>query len=366
MIIFSSYIFNRSRQGPERGRSYKSESRSRGSRHSSQQASLGGPSQHSVEQQSRNPSWEHGFDDYDHGSEEIIRVTNYHTTNHLTGMDSLGRKSVTFNSNKFQKDTKTYINSSEAGETHNGTPSSTPGVQTRSSSGSMNGLTNGDVYESVRGPYNGTKKGSSQKMRPKKVGETQWYTRPIHLGAKEVNNNSGLPARSISPINRPDGTLRGSSGSSPAQKLDSSTENSELQNLSSKELDTTNNTSLASSTDHALVREYFPVTLGASYEAGKPLSPTENGNSSTSSLSPPVKGGLTTADLTPWKVSNPRAKSPGSRIKRPSSGHSSTSSRSRSRKSRPSSAQSSSSSASKSSLDKMYLMSVEAPTIGEY
>ena len=103
----------------------------------------------------------------------------------------------------------------------------------------------------------------------------------------------------------------------------------------------TTTTSSTSSID-TLVREFFPVTLGAAYMLNS-IPP-----SSSKTLSPPPKP-LPQPNSTPWKVGT-KPKSPGGR---------------KQRQNRPGSAHSSSSSASKSSLDKMYFMTAEAPHTGQ-
>ncbi|ELT90034.1 hypothetical protein CAPTEDRAFT_206407 [Capitella teleta] len=150
---------------------------------------------------------------------------------------------------------------------------------------------------------------------------SQWYTRPMHLAGTNSSTLKDLAALGVG--------------------LDGAVEDAALAPKDSSSTTSYGATSV-SSVD-ALAREFFPVTLGPAYDMLRSCTDDESSKSShtPSPVTPVTLKGLSN----PWK--SKRAHSPG-----------------HNRKSRPGSAQSSSSSNSKSSIDRMYLMTVEAPNTG--
>ena len=213
--------------------------------------------------------------------------------------------------------------------------------------------------------------------------DTQWYTRPLHLGRKTaVQSESSSSTNQIPPQRHASPANANQSESTADSFLSDEIKNNSPQNTLTKpnvlldsSCDTTNANKGGDTTEKNgsaldntltpmdnLARSHFPVTLGTGYDNLKPFNSVENNNNTETPVSPPPNE-LNYPDLAPWRISS-KSNGTGSKSKRPGSGHSSSSSRSRSRKSRPDSAQSSSSSASKGSLDRMYLMQVEAPITG--
>ena len=220
----------------------------------------------------------------------------------------------------------------------------------------VNGMVNGDI-----GHSDSDQSGSSG--LPKPPHESQWYTHPVHLekkayGVLETNPATATGAQSSSNTVEQAGAaaagVKQDTNSSNTNKLHNGNSNSNGHHLHhhhhrhrsssarrSKSGAGDSATSSNSSIDN-LVREFFPVTLGAAYMLNS-IPP------SSKTLSPPPKA-LPQPNSTPWKVgTKPKPKSP-----------------SRKRQSRPGSAHSSSSSASRSSLDKMYFLTAEAPHTGQY
>ena len=188
-----------------------------------------------------------------------------------------------------------------------------------------NGLTNGDM--------NGTDSDHNGCVAPKSKEVNRWYTRPLHLERKDFI--STYQDIGLSPADSPLSQPVGASVGDITEKADSAVSD----NTYYSPPDRTSTNAFPVTPENEFARDFFPVTLGAAYTM-QSVDP-----SSCKPSSPPAKG-LPRPSAAPWK--------PHRRTKSPS------------RKNRPGSAHSSSSSNSRSSLDKMYLMATEAPSIGKF
>lgn len=192
------------------------------------------------------------------------------------------RKSVTFNK-------------------HSNTPSGSS-RHYKSRNSRMAAALNGVLINSDSGSGGGYPSGGRDSVgghpRPRRLEETEWYTRPLH---KDYGRGAASPA---------DGAL--GVALAVRGKLDKmAAGTSHSHNSTSDNIINTHAADLATDTltshnpDHidiALAKKFFPVTLGPGKEVGgKPFSP-DSGNESLASgtFSPP--SGLIGPDAQPWKA----------------------------------------------------------------
>ena len=216
-------------------------------------------------------------------------------------------------------------------------------------------LVNGNINNGDTSSNHDSELSSSAGGAPKSLQDSQWYTRPIHrdhhTGSSTLKDLShlGLSIDSAHPVQM---APRGQAETAGQQRPPGTSLTAERLHNSAKLLNAKDAGASyappADSSVNILASDFFPVTLGAAYDTLR--SPTDDDSSNSKSsltVSSPSGKGLPHPNSTPWKVK--RSRSPG-----------------RSRKSRPGSAQSSSSSNSKNSIDRMYLMTVEAPNLGKF
>ena len=209
----------------------------------------------------------------------------------------------------------------------NGTTSS------RSSPGLQGPVVNGGLSDYDMPLMNGHDSDSAMRNGgPRKSDEAQWFTRPAHLDRAYSALRSPSPSAAM-------GFIRTKTITSPVHHAHRHTKHSETSPVASTDISKSKDIS-------QLAQEYFPLTLSAGYSIrAATLDTTPVSKSLT--FSPPPKG-LKRPSSAPWKPK--RSKSPSR--KRPGSAHSAhSSSSSNSRHSAP--------------VEKMYLLSSEAPVTGK-
>ncbi len=200
-----------------------------------------------------------------------------------------------------------------------------------------NGTVNGFPDPVMNGDVNGQDSDSSSMSgAPKNPREAQWFTRPAHLdkaySALRSDTVSVVQPSMISGSSNTQHHVDTTSLSKPAT-LSELYSQASMVDVKSKEVE-------------GLVKEFFPLTLGAGYTIrSASLHPTPVSKTLTFS---PTPRGLKRPSSAPWKPK--RSKSPSRR--RPGSAHSA------------STGTSSSTSKSSAPVDKLYLLASEAPITG--